>query len=711
MPTPDLLVNSNIRNRLASVSLPTVPLVLVKLMELSQSAESSLTELGNLIACDVALTAKILRRASSSLYKSNKQADLMQSIQILGMDMIKLICISESVCQVFGDFKHINDSVFQKLWIHSLLTAVAARLIAKGMNYPNIEEAYLAGLLHDVGRLALLSAEPSVSEFLSKDDEALCKLERQLFMFTHAEAGAWIIEQWNFDSILADSILYHHEEAERIANTHPLIRVVSLAEILAQHLKEKSPIPLDLISVLSGSAVFNVDEVIRNTAKQVKEAFAALGIDNDEIMPAKLSAPEDGAPSVTRRKKDMAQLSNRLRNHVLITESDIFISRQNADSAIYQALLQLTCWIFNFNDAMIFFADESESILKAMPSDEHRQYLADFFIPLNDRPNAASEALLNNRPTFISHEDTQLEVIEEQLQRILGGSCLVCLPLSGENMKKAVLIGCVDSGRLTHIHMRSRFLQQYGDEMSRVIGTLTIEGDRFGRRTISVGNELQEKIRRILHEINNPLTIIKNYLNVLKGKADENKFMGDELLILNEEIDRVSELINSLNKPVAESSSQITEINKTVNEMTGLFRGSGFVPSTVEIIVHTSEQSLELDCSQHIFKQILMNLLKNSVEALPDGGKIEISCKDFINLDGQKYIGLIISDTGPGIDNKMMNKMFSSIQSTKDEKYRGLGLSIVYDLISEAKGHISCRSGESGATFEVLFPIHTPESK
>lgn len=109
MSSPDLLLYSNIRNRLASVNLPTVPLVLVKFMDLCQSTESSLLDLSNLIACDVALTTKIMGRMNSSLYKSNKKSNLMQAIQILGIDMIKLICISESVYQVFGDFKHINE--------------------------------------------------------------------------------------------------------------------------------------------------------------------------------------------------------------------------------------------------------------------------------------------------------------------------------------------------------------------------------------------------------------------------------------------------------------------------------------------------------------------------------------------------------------------------------------------------------------------------
>ena len=88
-----------------------------------------------------------------------------------------------------------------------------------------------------------------------------------------------------------------------------------------------------------------------------------------------------------------------------------------------------------------------------------------------------------------------------------------------------------------------------------------------------------------------------------------------------------------------------------------------------------------------------------------EGGKIEISCIDYINLDGKKYAGLLVIDNGPGINDEIMNKIFSPAQSTKNDINRGLGLGIVYDLIIKIHGHISCRSNKKGTTFEILLPI------
>lgn len=105
------------------------------------------------------------------------------------------------------------------------------------MKYPHLEEAYLAGLMHDVGRLVLLATAPReyALVFLAKDDDILCEIEERTLKITHQEAGAWLIERWNLDSFLSDSVLYHHESASRLGNTHPLIRITLLAHLLSDN--------------------------------------------------------------------------------------------------------------------------------------------------------------------------------------------------------------------------------------------------------------------------------------------------------------------------------------------------------------------------------------------------------------------------------------------------------------------------------------------
>jgi nitrogen-specific signal transduction histidine kinase len=103
-------------------------------------------------------------------------------------------------------------------------------------------------------------------------------------------------------------------------------------------------------------------------------------------------------------------------------------------------------------------------------------------------------------------------------------------------------------------------------------------------------------------------------------------------------------------------------------------------------------------------KQVLLNLIKNSVEALGESGKITIATRSNVKVNGKNYLAIVISDNGPGLPKEIRENLFQPVKSTKGEK-RGVGLVIVKNLINEMHGGISCKSQEGlGATFQILLP-------
>jgi len=203
-----------------------MPQILLKLIELCQADEVGMAELAKLIANDAGMTSKVLSVANSAAYhRGDRKMGLVQALSVLGADMIKTLVISESVFQTFNGFPHSSSSDLRSFWKHSLTTAVMAREIAKKMGYPRADEAYLAGLLHDVGRLALLAAAPNEYgvNFLAQENENLCAVEQRTLQISHSDAGAWLIERWNLDSFLADSILYHYEPPARLVTAHGVV--------------------------------------------------------------------------------------------------------------------------------------------------------------------------------------------------------------------------------------------------------------------------------------------------------------------------------------------------------------------------------------------------------------------------------------------------------------------------------------------------------
>ncbi len=144
------------------------------------------------------MTGKLLAVANSSAYqRHHRNVNLEQSLVALGTDMIKTLVISDSVFQTFNNFPHSGSTDLRAFWKNSLSTAVIAKDIARAVEYPHLEEAYLAGLLHNVGRLALLATAPKeyAFNFSARDDEDLCAVEQRTLQITHAEAGAWLIER------------------------------------------------------------------------------------------------------------------------------------------------------------------------------------------------------------------------------------------------------------------------------------------------------------------------------------------------------------------------------------------------------------------------------------------------------------------------------------------------------------------------------------
>jgi HD-like signal output (HDOD) protein/signal transduction histidine kinase len=690
----------DIRNRLLIARLPAMPQILIKLIEHLQADDAGMPELAALIAKDAAMTSKILTVANSSAYHRNQRTvGLEQSLVSLGTDMIKTLVISESVFQTFNSFPHSSSTDLRGFWKGSLTTAVIARDIAKQMEYPHVEEAYLAGLLHNVGRLALLATAPKeyAFNFTARDDEDLCAVEQRTLQITHSEAGAWLIERWNLDSFLADSVLYHHEPITRLEAAHPLIRMVRLAHLLCCHDDQEQ-------AITESARLCNLDSaqlelIIKNAARQVEKSANYLGIDltgADDIVPPAAYAPPLVDPVQQR-------LSEEVRNIMLVSEMGQTFARQHGEAGLLEAITRSARILFDFENAVLLLENPTGHALHGMATGEGQQRLAEFVIPLN-KGGAVAQAALERKLAYVNREGQMLNVSEEQLFRILGSESMVCLPLVANQRCLGVLIGGLPTWQMPHVQKRERFLQSFGTQAATSLETAISERGHAKRQIAHVAEEYREASRRVVHEVNNPLSIIKNYLSVLDGKLAKREPVVGEMSILNEEIDRVGQLINGLADLQPTETSRTTDVGKVVDDVLRLFRATEFVPASVQIVVRMQEEPAEIDGDADLLKQILVNLIKNAVEALADGGKIEISNRGHVNRERKLYLELVVSDTGPGLSADVLANLFSPVRSSKEGANHGLGLSIVHSLVKKMQGLITCRSGKTGTTFEILLP-------
>jgi HD-like signal output (HDOD) protein/signal transduction histidine kinase len=698
--------DQDIRNRLLIARLPAMPQILIKLIEHLQADDLGMPELAALIANDAGMTGKLLAVASSSAYhRAGRGVNLEQSLVALGTDMIKTLVISDSVFQTFNSFPHSGSTDLRAFWKRSLAAAVIARDIARRIEYPHLEEAYLAGLLHNVGRLALLATAPKeyAYNFTARDDEDLCAVEQRTLQITHAEAGAWLVERWQLDSFLADAVLYHHESSERLESAHPLIRIVRLAHLMSHH-------PMDDAALADGAALCGLDAgelgpMLASAARQVDKSAIHLGIDlaGADDIPA---PPAHAAPVLDPVQQ---RLQEEVRNLVLVSEVGQTFARQQGESDLLESMTRSARILFDFDNTVILLENPTGQVLVGAPGGAAgggTQRIAEFAIPLN-KGGPVAAAALDRRPAYIQREGAALGLPEEQLLRMLGTDSMVCLPLVAGSRCLGVMVGGIKAWQVAGCQKRERFLQSFGTQAATALETALSERGNARRQLASVADEYREASRRVVHEVNNPLSIIKNYLSVLDSKLARQEPVATEMSVLNEEIDRVGQLIGSLAelKP-QETGPRPLDVAKVVDDVVRLFRAGQFVPNSVQIATAMGEDARLVEGDADLLKQILVNLVKNAVEALSvsGGGRIEIVNRGHVHRERTLYVELAVTDTGPGLAPDVMANLFSKVRSTKDGAHRGLGLSIVHGLVKKLNGQIACRSGRGGTAFEILLP-------
>jgi signal transduction histidine kinase len=369
--------------------------------------------------------------------------------------------------------------------------------------------------------------------------------------------------------------------------------------------------------------------------------------------------------------------------------------------------------LFDFENALVLLENPTgQSLVGAAVGSQQR--IAEFAVSLA-KGGAVAQAALERKLAFV-RRDRPLGLPEEQLLRMLGAESMVCVPLVAGGRCLGVLVGGVASWQLPSCQKRERFLQSFGNQAAAALEKAIQARGQAHRQLANVAEEYREASRRVVHEVNNPLAIIKNYLSVLDSKLERQEPVGSELSVLHDEIDRVGQLVNSLTEtdPMANGAfngSRGADVAKVVDDVLRLFRTTDFVPSNVEIVVGMAGQDSRVEGDPDAIKQILVNLVKNAIEALSDrGGRIEIANRGHVNRERNLYVELVIADSGPGLPREVLANLFAAVKSTKPGPHHGLGLSIVHSLVTQLNGHIACRSGATGTSFEILLPAHAGAS-
>ena len=193
----------------------SLPKIYFELQEALNDPEKTFQDLGEIIGFDPALSARMLKIVNSSFYGfPSKIETISHAISIIGMDQLTDLALSTLVIH---QFRGIPNSLFnmEKYWRHSMACGVVARSLAEFRGEKNIERFYLAGILHDIGRLVIFKKEPALARdafYRSKEKrENIYLSEQKLMGFDHADVGRELLKAWNLPPRLVEAVSGHHQ--------------------------------------------------------------------------------------------------------------------------------------------------------------------------------------------------------------------------------------------------------------------------------------------------------------------------------------------------------------------------------------------------------------------------------------------------------------------------------------------------------------------
>ncbi len=642
-----------------------------------------------------------------------------QALLLLGTDAVKNIAVSAAVFQVFGAARGNGIFNLKSFWRHCLLCASMAKLIAKKTSYSSSEEAFLSGLLHDIGKLVLWVNFPrEYAEVLqsSKAKTDLPMVETNQLGITHSEVGAWMIGKWHLQSFMADAVLYHHESAGKILDALPLVKVVFLANVLTTDSVGEDNVRFEAADKLFAFTRLDVEQLISENNEQAGQIAQSLGMEikSQESPESRSDVEHQEEVDLLRSVKDFALLQGTLQN----------LLEAYGERSILAVVKQGFQILLDANNVLFLLYDTKKN---ALVGEEGSGAIGDarikeLSIPLETTNCLPVQCIEQKKPLdslgYFKKAEVDLAIIDSQLIRLVGGDGILCLPMIAHRRPVGVIVLGMEQAHASSLHNSMNLLSMLAGQAALA---LYADGVRQAQARLVQSERLEAAsavASKVAHEVNNPLGIIKNYVKILSLKLPDEDPVQEQLRIISEELDRVALIVRKLSdfsEPEARQTEPV-DVNALLSDLVKLIRESVMLESKIDVKLNLEPSLPTIFSEKNSLKQVFINLIKNAAESISSGGKLSItteSCPKALTdksnegpQEACKSVRITISDDGPGIPDAVKAKLFEPFVTSKKGQHAGLGLSVVYNIVKELNGTIACKSDkESGTVFDIVLPV------
>ena len=219
--------------RLFVDKMPSLSTTVSKVLEICSRPDTVPNDLNRVIALDPVLAGQVLKLINSAYYSlMNKVTSLTRAIIMLGLNTVKNLALSTAIIRSVSQAKKSRALPIRAFWAHSIAVGVMAKLLAagRGLSLAEREEYFVAGLLHDLGKIPIGDEYTEVLARVETAQEPLVTVEQQVLGLDHEEVGAMIATKWKLNAVLTDAICHHHAPELAAAAHRDLVATVALAD-------------------------------------------------------------------------------------------------------------------------------------------------------------------------------------------------------------------------------------------------------------------------------------------------------------------------------------------------------------------------------------------------------------------------------------------------------------------------------------------------
>lgn len=214
--------------------MPSLSTTVGKVMEICSRTDASPNELNKVISLDPVLTGQVLKLINSAYYSLiNKVTSLTRAITMLGVNTVKNMALSTAIIRSVSSAKKSKALPTKQFWAHSIGVGVSAKLLAKELDLPIMEreEMFVAGLLHDLGKVPFGDEYIDVLSETKEKQLSLISVERQQLGVDHQEVGNMIAQKWKLNLLITNCIAYHHDIDQVPEEFKVKVAIVALGNI------------------------------------------------------------------------------------------------------------------------------------------------------------------------------------------------------------------------------------------------------------------------------------------------------------------------------------------------------------------------------------------------------------------------------------------------------------------------------------------------